>query len=284
MATIDFLARWEDRDEAGEFVHYGIAVRPGQKKTGPTKGKAVRKKNPRPLVDALRGFFARQKEAVLGRVKALDEATFKAGPVPGWLDLEHWNRVFAEEMLPTVLLYYEDSAKQTAARIGGSPNLWATVQPNLKEAVRQQIFAFADSTNQTTSLELGQAIEVLKKEMAEGLEQGDYKNLLAARVQKVFERAGIERAYLIGHTEANRAQHAAMEITALESGVATGKRWILSDDACPLCKSLAGKVVALGENFTHDESAGPYSNIPYPPRHPGCRCDLIEVVEGVNDQ
>jgi hypothetical protein len=26
MPIVDFLARWEDRDAIGEFVHYGIAV------------------------------------------------------------------------------------------------------------------------------------------------------------------------------------------------------------------------------------------------------------------
>jgi HK97 family phage portal protein len=322
MPTTDFLARWEDRSDTQDFVHFGIFVfGPDRSNDGkgndkgdgngndtdnghaPGKGKArtktVRKKSPRPLVEALQRFFNKQKEAVLQHVKGLDELTVKAvhgwldigldeltvkaGPVHGWLDIEHWNKVFADEMLPTLALYYDDAAKATAARLGGARDLWAVVQPNLKEAVRQQTFTFADSTNQTTSLEIGRAIEVLKKEMTEGLEAGEYKNLLAHRVQKVFEQAGVERAYLIGHTEANRAQHAAMELTAIQSGVATGKRWILSDDACPLCLPLAGKVVALGENFATLATGGPYAEIPYPPLHPACRCTMIEVVEGVND-
>ena len=71
-------------------------------------------------------------------------------------------------------------------------------------------------------------------------------------------------------------------MTAQETGLATAKRWILSDDACPICLPLAGKTVALGENFTTIGS-GPYSAIPYPPAHPMCRCDMIEIVPGVND-
>jgi len=210
MPAVDFLSRWEDRDEVGEFIHYGIKVTPGSPGKGADedcvsrkipilinegysqeqaeaiafhmcgeKGKAqepckcaekavtkaIQKKSPKALVDALQGFFARQKEAVLGHVKGLDEASFKAGPlVHGWLDLEHWDHVFTTEMMPTVLLYYEDAGRKTVSRIGGSHDFWATVQPNLEEAVKQQVFAFANSTNQTTSMELGQAIEMLKKE------------------------------------------------------------------------------------------------------------------------
>jgi predicted double-glycine peptidase/phage portal protein BeeE len=278
MPTLDFLARWQDTDGQGQFIHYGVLVRPPQAPRKTIK-KAQAKKSPKPLIDALKRFFKRQQERVIGQVKALGEDVVTKALPADWIDLADWNNVFAQEMLPTVALYYDDAAKQTVKRIGGSPDLWAVVQPNLKEAVERQVFAFADSTNKTTSLELGEATETLKKEMAEGLVgEGDYKNALADRVKKVFDRASVERSYLIGHTEASRSQHDAMEITALASGVCKNKRWILSDDACPKCLPFAGKVVPLGESFGTGEP-GPYSDIPFPPAHPGCRCDCTEVID-----
>jgi uncharacterized protein len=281
MPTLDFLARWEDTDGEGQFIHYGIIVR-GTDTEAPAPSKAIRKaqakKSPKQLVDALKRFFKRQQEKVIGSVKAFDDGTVTKSLPADWIDLADWNNVFAQEMLPTVALYYDDAAKQTVKRIGGSPDLWAVVQPNLKVAVERQVFAFADSTNKTTSMELGEATETLKKEMADGLEVGDYKNALADRVRKVFDRASVERSYLIGHTEASRSQHEAMEITAINSGVCKNKKWILSDDACPKCLPFRNKVVPLGESFGTGEP-GPYADIKYPPAHPGCRCDCTEVID-----
>lgn len=279
MPTIDFLARWEDTDGEGQFIHFGITVRPAAAPKKTIK-KTLKKKNPKQLIDALKRFFRRQEEKVIGQVKALDDTVMtKAGVPADWIDLQNWNHVFTQEMLPTITLYYDEAARQTVKRIGGSPELWAVVQPNIREAVEKQVFSFADSTNRTTSLELGDAIETLKKEMADGLIEGNYKNALSDRVKKVFDRAGVERSYLIGHTEASRSQHEAMEITAIKSGVCKNKRWILSDDACPKCLPYAGKIVPLGESFGQGEP-GPYSDIKYPPAHPGCRCDCTEVIEG----
>lgn len=277
MPTLDFLARWEDTDGEGQFIHYGIIVRPA---TEPKKTirKMQAKKNPQSLIDALKRFFKRQESKIIGEVKQMDADIVTKAMPSDWLDLADWNNVFAQEMLPTVALYYDDAAKQTVKRIGGSPDLWAVVQPNLKEAVEKQVFAFADSTNRTTSMELGTAIETLKKEMAEGLEAGDYKNLLADRVKSVFERASVERSYLIGATEASRSQHEAMEITAIKSGVCKNKRWIASANACPLCLALNGKVVPLGKPFVVD-GTGPYAEVQYGPRHPGCLCDTVEVID-----
>lgn len=237
--------------------------------------KAIKRKSPLPMAEALQKFFRRQKDTVLSKVKALDEAQTKAIPTD-WLDIAHWDKVFADEMLPAVQMYWDYSAKQTVARLGGSHELWAVVQPGLTQAVEKQTLAFARSTNETTSMELGQALEVLKKELAEGLIAGDYQNALTERVQKVFDRAGVERAYLIAHTEASRSQHAAMEMTAIESGVATGKKWLLSADACDLCKPLENKVVPLGDNFV--DGVG-YGAVPFPPRHPACRCDCTETID-----
>jgi len=63
-----------------------------------------------------------------------------------------------------------------------------------------------------------------------------------------------------------------------------GKRWILSSDACDKCKPMANKTVALDDIFATVDFGNPaYAHIAYPPLHPGCRCDAIEVIEGVND-
>ena len=51
---------------------------------------------------------------------------------------------------------------------------------------------------------------------------------LTRRVQSVFSRLSRERAEMIARTEAARAVHAASLLSAKESGVVSGKKWLLS--------------------------------------------------------
>jgi hypothetical protein len=214
MSATDFLARWQDRGASGEYVHYGIACnksRPGKRFT-----KAVTKKSAKPLEKALRSYFGKQAAHVLGKFKAVS----KALPASDWFDLHKWTEAMYEEMRPIVALYYDYSAKQAAARIGGSKDLYHVVQPKLREGVDKATLLFCKSTNESTSLELTQALSRLREELAEGLEEAiSQSNTWQKRVKQVFDYAGNERAFQIAVTEASRAQHAAVQITAEESGL-----------------------------------------------------------------
>ncbi len=247
------------------------------------RNKAIRRKSPERLAEALIGFFRRQKAQLVEHIKNLPNVETKAVP-DDLFDPEHWTREMFEALRPVVQLYANDSAKKTVARIGVSWDLLHVTQPKLKEGVDKATMLFCKETNETTSQELGVAIKELRQSLTEGLQQGEYNNQLMKRVGSIFENAEVYRSWRIAVTEANRAQHAAQFAVAKESGVVQGKRWILSSDACEKCKPMAGKVVGLNEIFTTVDFGNPaYSEIYYPPLHPGCRCDAIEVVEGVND-
>lgn len=242
--------------------------------------KATRKKPPMALTQALKGFFQRQAKAIMGGLKSMKA---KAITLENF-NVDHWTREMLREMSPVVQSYYDYAAKQTLIRLGGNADLFRVVQPHLREGVEKASLLFCEETNKTTHLELTQALAKLKDELNEGLTQGDVKNEMMKRVQSVFQEAEVGRAFKIGVTEANRAQHAALELTAQKTGLASGKRWILSSDACEICKGIYSKnpVVKLGENFAVLND-GPYGAVPYPPAHVLCRCDCVEVIQGVND-
>ncbi|WP_020469303.1 phage portal protein [Zavarzinella formosa] len=242
----------------------------------------MRDKAPDPLVQAINEFFAHQRATVLGQKSFTDDIETKAFPDGGFFDIDKWTDEMFQRMLPVVEMFYDHSAGETVARLGGDAGLLKVVQPNLKEALSKATLLFCRTTNESTSQDLTKALEDLRQQIAEGLEVGDVKNAMKDRVQQVFNGLDNERAYMIGHTEASRAQHDAMMITAKESGVAKAKRWILSSDACPTCKPLAGKTVGLDEPFVVD-GLGAYGEINSPPRHPLCRCAMSLVTEGVND-
>lgn len=258
-------------------------VQPEDKSVKEVTSKAVKRVNPLPMAEALQRFFRHQRKALLSKVKLLDEAQTKALPMQGWFDLEDWTKEMAAVMRPIVALYYDDSAKATTSRIGASPDLLKVVQPNLDKALEKATLLFCKETNEATSQELGEAIKSLRQSLAEGLEAGEVQNQLMARVGEIFESAETMRSYRIAVTEASRAQHSAQEITAQESGLVQGKKWLCNEMACPKCLPLNGKVVPLGSNFATDESQGAYSNISTPPRHPHCMCTMTEVIEGAND-
>lgn len=281
----DFLARWQDQDGELRFTHFGIAV--GRKPQDPEgksyRTKAVRRKSPEAFVKALSKFIAQQRKAVLSRIKGREAYATKALPLEGWFDIDQWTREMARVMRPVVALYYDYSAKETISRIGASPDLLKVIQPQLKAGIDRATFLFCKETNEATSRELNAALAELRGSLTEGLEAGEVRNLLTKRVGAIFDGLQVDRSFRIAVTEASRAQHAAQEITAEESGLVQGKKWILSNDACPLCLPMRDKVVPLGQPFTQLEDGGPYSVVMYPPLHPHCRCDMVEVIEGVTD-
>jgi HK97 family phage portal protein len=246
------------------------------------KTKALKRKSPERLAKAIASFFRHQKASVLEHVKALPDLETKAHDE--FFNLEHWSKAMAEALRPVVQLYADDSARKTVTRIGATLDLFNVTQPKLKEGVDKATMIFCKETNDTTSQEIGVAIKELRASLTEGLQAGEYNNQLAKRVGAIFENAEVYRSWRIAVTEANRAQHAAQFTVAKESGIVKGKRWILSSEACDKCKPLANKVVPLEEIFTNvDFGNKAYSAIEYPPLHPACRCDCIEVIEGINE-
>jgi hypothetical protein len=87
------------------------------------------------------------------------------------------------------------------------------------------------------------------------------------------------RARRIAVTEASRGYHAALDAAARKSGFVTGWQWLTADGACPLCEMIAEQCqfVPLGQPFAII-GTGEYSDIYYPPAHPNCRCDIVEIV------
>ena len=138
---------------------------------------------------------------------------------------------------------------------------------------------FAQSTNETTSLQLNEAMSKLRDELTAGLVEGDTRQELTQRVAGVFDQATKSRAGTIAKTEASRAQHLGEMISAKETGLVTKKKWLLSADACPVCEAINDAHpdgVELDGNFGSTN----YGPIDSPPAHPNCQCSqTYEVAE-----
>jgi hypothetical protein len=246
-----------DKDEEHEQNTYGLP-----------EGAPIRK--------AFKRFAKRQLKQTLSSLPVI------GAPLPTHFpSVAKWNDPMASAMTPLVGLYWDDAGQTTRARLGLDPDRWEVHDPHLHQMIQQQAFRFCESTNETTDKELGAALEDLRQQFIEGLvDAGDTIPQLTRRVQSVFGRLSNSRAEMIARTEAARAVHLASLVSAKESGVVSGKKWLLSADACDRCHAAAAKYpagVGLDLPFADDGKGGDYSSCPAPPLHPNCRCSITFV-------
>jgi Phage Mu protein F like protein len=231
----------------------------------------------RPIRKAFKRFAKRQLRQTLSRLPQI------GAPLPtSFRPLTDWTDPMASAMTPLVSLYWDEGGKTTRARLGLDPDQWEVHDPHLHEVIKQQAFKFCQSTNETTDGELNQALAELRQEFIEGLvDAGETIPELTRRVQSVFGRLSRDRAEMIARTEAARAVHAASLISAKDSGVVSGKKWLLSGDACPYCHEVAAKFPGgtdLDSAFHDDGKGTDYSDCTAPPLHPNCRCSITFVL------
>ncbi len=158
--------------------------------------------------------------------------------------------------------------------------------PDVIDALDEEIFAFAHQINQTTA-------DALRDELEEGMEAGETVDQLKGRIQDLCEEwAEGARAETIARTESCRA-YTGGHIAAWQStGVVSKKAWVSAADACPFCLDMDGTVVELDDNFfdegdTQDvewrgqdlSMSQDYSDVGGPPLHPNCRCALVGVLD-----
>lgn len=191
-----------------------------------------------------------------------------------FIPLDKWTTEMAQESKPAIEIIMQQSGRQLLTQVGASQNVFAVVEKNIPKAAEELTLKFCDSTNATTSQQLDDALQELRGEIADGLITGDPYPQLIARVQKVFDQADDSRADVIAKTEASRAKHSAEQMSAKESGVVSGKRWLASADACDICQELAEMgTIPLDQQFSEDD----YGIIDAPPSHPRCQCSISYV-------
>lgn len=116
-----------------------------------------------------------------------------------------------------------------------------------------------------------------------GLESGQTGPELTQAVAATMRDRSLAQADTIARSEAQRVTHGAREIAWQESGVVTGKEWLLSGNPCPICVAMASKynTAALGQPYVPrggviETTEGPFVNdfddMFGPPAHPNCAC------------
>jgi len=236
----------------------------------------------------LRAWFKRQRKAVLhyvktGEIRTKDESGGDIPPsIPDFDAFGLGSLPMSERMVPLIGAIWDDAGQSFNARLGLDPDSFSVVNPNTRQAVEKSTLEFCESTNATTHLELTEALRKTREAISEGLiARGDSVADLTKRINDIFSGAETWRARRIAATEASRAVHAAQEMSAVDSDVVTGWKWLLSEDACPLCQTVARRVpaVRLGQPFAVIGNNPAYATIKFPPLHVSCQCSVQEVLD-----
>ena len=115
--------------------------------------------------------------------------------------------------------------------------------------------------------------DMLRTTVRDAIEQG----LTATEIQTaIIDNYAFSpaRALCIARTETAFARNRGQLAAAKSSGVVTGKRWELGEEACEECQAIAALgVVPITQDFPGGVIA--------PPLHPNCRCSLGYEVAGI---
>lgn len=209
------------------------------------------------------------------------------------VDISSWIPAIQQASTPILSAYwrrgYSDRASQmrTKLRRPRSKALppvrdvrhgFATTQIEVGRYIRDQAFAFADSTMATATKEAEAALQAVRDELGAAHESREGRDEIAARMRKIFTDP--HKAARIGATESCRAVNAGALTAAIESGICTGTTWRGNSGMCGACLALDGKTVKLGEPFMILDHAKPlYRIVLHPPLHPWCHCTTDSVID-----
>ncbi len=197
---------------------------------------------------------------------------------------DQWAKDLAKDAEEPLSDYMREGADELCERIDISPSVFEVSNPKVKQAIKEASLAFAQSTLESTTQQVNQALKSFREHLDESLSEGERLTDLQERIGEIFTGLTQKRLFDIAASEASRAHHLGQRIAGIESGVVKGWRWLLSDDACPKCQAFANKEIGLKESFGEDPSASnpKYKDVPFPPLHVSCRCSCIELLEGID--
>lgn len=218
--------------------------------------------------------FAEQTEAVKAALAALKD--------PKW-----------EEALYAAAKPFVQSAISIGGQAGMShPLLVERFGYDPFNVANPEVQKFVDNYTARLASDVAEYTHVAAKDLlGDGLAQGESIPQLADRIRPWAEVDPLTpsiggakyRSEMIARTESARAYVKGEQLAWKQTGVVTGKQWLLAPDSCPICEAaaaeFANKTIPLDANFydkgetidAGDQSQTlDYEAIDGPPLHPNC--------------
>ncbi len=177
-------------------------------------------------------------------------------------------------------------AQAGAAKLPESVQFDTFTNERVAEAAKARIAKLAESMGKRTA-------ERVASSVAQGLKEGRTIDDIAGGIRQAVGDPA--RAVNIARTETAHAYSAGEEAAWRESGVVTGKQWLLATDPCQFCEAAAaefdqnskGKPLGTpfyrqGHTLTGADGGTmtlDFDDVDGPPLHPSCRCTMIPILE-----
>lgn len=231
------------------------------------------------LAEAIKKNDARITKEALDKLKnemkqiGVDDLIDEAGEV----------KVFIKISQPILFELFQKEAKAALELIGIDSEFdFSKVREQLLKAVSYLAKNYTSTT-----------VDLVKKELEEGLREGEGLDDLTGRLMKVKDFSEEFRAARVARTETFRTGNSATKAAWRQSGVVKTLKWYTAADGrvCEFCAPLHDKTIKIEEDWfdkgdTITGSDGgkleiDYVDIENPPLHAGCRCylrpDVIEI-------
>ena len=184
-------------------------------------------------------------------------------------------------VLPVIEELFLEAGAETyeAMELQSQLELTEEIRKTLTTSVREMAKGVTETTN-----------KFIQDAVVEGLKEGESVAIMRERIVNVFDQAESFRADRIARTEAVRYNTRASEQAFVDSGLVEAKIWKVDGNPCPFCLELSGKTAPLGQNFLSkgdtlttsegDSRVIDYEDLPAPPLHPNCQCDIVPIFKG----
>lgn len=187
-------------------------------------------------------------------------------------DSKKHKKIMRKGTKPLIREIVDEKGRREIANIG-IDMLFDVDNSRVVEWIEDKTFKFADEVNSTT-------IESLRKQLKEGITEGESIPNIEKRIEGVFNIARGSRTEMIARTEVVGASNFANFEAYEQSGVVVGKVWITARDG-----RVRDSHLIDGEQVGKDELFSNGLLFPLDPQgDPGnvinCRCTIRGVVEG----
>ena len=234
----------------------------------------------REFVTVLEGYFAALGKEVGDRLEANENALL--------FDPDTWNVRLATSCKQFVHFFLMNGVREAqrdlANRQKAAPPVSESFNiqhPGVMAYLETEPLKFAASVNATFD-------KALRAELAAGIDAGENLYYLKKRISDLVYQYGKTNPERIVRTEEARAVGRGT-LEAYRQNIAVGRaEWLVSDDACEYCQTLASQTVPVGEPFSPlgGQVVGEgdrvlvtdYEDVVSPPLHPHCMCALIPVI------
>jgi SPP1 gp7 family putative phage head morphogenesis protein len=158
---------------------------------------------------------------------------------------------------------------------------WLIRNPQAIQAARVATLALCEETVTTFLTDMNATLNGMRQGVAESIATGETLGDTVERMAKWVNTESRWRARRIAVTESARAYNTGAMAATDDLDFVAGYKWLLSDDACPLCHNVARlcPVIPKGGTFAVNGKNPAYRNVRVPPLHPNCRCSLTTVFD-----